>query len=163
MAPSLKLVKRPRPDHLDSSHPKKRKPVVLVETANGFVPEPVKAKLGSLTTGITKNLTALGVSEQKAKKRPSSIITATRKPRTFIGNLISEGIQRGFAKERDTEPVPRIIAQGQPLDQRYSPRRETTTIRQLQNGFDAAFHLEGQSPVTVPSGHDRWEQTFPFL
>jgi hypothetical protein len=110
-----------------------------VETAHGFEPEQSPVKPEIPTPALSHDLNALRLRGQKLEQ---PAITYPRKPQTRAGRLLSEGIRLGFLKADGTQPVPRVVSQGQPSDQRYSPKREMTTIKMLQSSFDAAYHLE---------------------
>lgn len=139
MAPPLKLVKRPRPEHLNLSHPKKKQTVVLVETAHGFEPEQPAVKSELRTPVLSHDLNALRLRGQPSEQ---PAITSQRKPQSRVERLLSKGIHFASLKANGTHPVPRVVSQGQPPDQRYSPKREMTSIKMLQSNFDAAYHLE---------------------
>ncbi|KAK0389750.1 hypothetical protein NLU13_3323 [Sarocladium strictum] len=164
MAPTLKLVKRPRPEHLDVAHSKKRKSVFLVETTTGFVTAPLTAKPETRTPDLVKSVDAINGCKRTTTARPVAPSSAMSRSRPSIQGLMSRGIQLGFAKERDTEPMPRVLAQGQPAGQRYNPRRETTTIQNLECAFDSAFHLAYSSVFSSGqrSSNDHG-RPFPYL
>lgn len=159
----MKLSKRPPHEEPDLLITKKRKSIVLVETADGFVPQRSMGSLEDASVGEVDELCQTGSARwaQSGFNRDLS-----QKPKTRLEKHIARGLRSGFYKQDCSQHVHHVTAPGPLVTQHNDTKQDTSTIARLEGVVDVAFHVEDSrvlSEQEAASGSVKhWEQRLPL-